>query len=308
MILPNVDVVSAFYESYVTIRKEKWKLDENEPTQMLTSAKAMQKVKICIELLDRFQKAKTFDDWVDIIYLCALKEHNENLESSGNLFFGLAKYFLDKPLLLLTIHASLAYIISQLSLNKEYTKLLSNLDNEKLELENAIREDIHYGAGKDILDKKKQQLTEIIEKIYALSTAKNYHESYFQDIIIVREPKALDLEEKNFADFERNVLKGARKLTLCNKLLGYKANSQQIAIKEEIVKETPAEVKEEEKSTSHVQAIVDGINPESKPIDNEQTIKSSNLRKHSTFKPQREHYAFSHSENDVRKYNLRRNH
>lgn len=298
-ILPNINVVSSLFESYLNIRKDRWKLAEDKPIQLITSSNTANKIKTCIELLEQFQKAKSFDDWINVIYLCAHKENTEKANISNSWFYGLTKFFTDKPLLLLTIHAANAYILSQLMQNDAFGRLKETMTTQKTTLENAIKEALNYHTAQTIIDEKTVELEALNHKLTALNMLENYHHAYFLDIILARELKAKELDEKSFTDYEQHVLKGERQLSMCKTLLGYNESTKiQFA---SLVESTKKEV---------TPSTISNNAPQNTLSNSEETIFSkppaSGLAIYSTFadsrkdNPQNEN---KHSHN--KRYNLR---
>jgi len=82
--LPNKDVVTALFESYLNSRAVKWGLDVNDPKASQLIQPGPYKIKMCGEILLKVEKAQSIDDWVKIVHLLAEKQAVEAVTLSSN--------------------------------------------------------------------------------------------------------------------------------------------------------------------------------------------------------------------------------
>ncbi|MBA3662545.1 MAG: hypothetical protein H0W64_12555 [Gammaproteobacteria bacterium] len=216
--LPDSELLCGIIESYVNIRHRKWHLSENKPIQIIGSAEVKHKISTCTKLLKEFKEPENFDDWVNAIYFCAKKEKKERKKNWLKNLNPLA----DKPLLILTMKASRAYIISTLSKNAEYQQLVDTLEQDKTNLILQIAQDKKCEVSQDIIDNKNKDLAELEFKINALKSLSNYHLSFHQSEILKREKKENllpELKETSFKEFVQNIKTGKRPFTFCEQLI-----------------------------------------------------------------------------------------
>ncbi|EKD70140.1 MAG: hypothetical protein ACD_46C00623G0002 [uncultured bacterium] len=193
---PNLNVVKALIENYLTTRASENKLSD-------------EKKEICRKVLLKAKDAKNTNDWINVVYLISYEEENQkNIEQtltktatkaiiSRIPFVG--THFSDgKDLLLQTLTAIRSYLLTQ-------------LDKEP-ELENVRS----YVASAQT--NANTQITTSIKQFIAASDKTDYHSKYFTDYIKESEPKAKELDEKSFADFEQNCCSNKRTFLWCEML------------------------------------------------------------------------------------------
>lgn len=213
------DVTTALFESYINMRKNLWNITDEEIVNIPEKIIPAYKIKTCISLLQTINRAKGFNAWLEAIYLLDEKERIENTNKSSDRFFGLAKYFVDKPLLLLTLAAAKSYIISQLIYNPEFSEEQNKLKHQKSEIEKAILQDELRQVSGEIIANRRIELKEVDYKIDSLNNSKEFINSFFEDILLERDAKTKELNEKTFSDYEKNVSLGLRKQVMCEKLI-----------------------------------------------------------------------------------------
>lgn len=219
MPLPNPDIVRAFFESYITIRKGPWGLDfnENDSIHIPDSSKPVQKINISVELLLKFKNARSFDDWLAIVNDLYDKEKAELAEHNGR--YAVTKLFVSEPLILKVLRAARTYIISNIKTEEKFKKLKNDLTIRKKELEKDILWQKDHNIPKKDIDENQKQLDAVNTKLDARDDSVDHYITFFKEIIAVYDPDAKRYDEKSFADFEKNVINKSRTLTLCDKLL-----------------------------------------------------------------------------------------
>lgn len=282
MALPNPDVITALFESYINIRKNTKNLDDT-------------KIDTCIDLLIQVKKAKSFDDWIELIYVF-WKEELEEIGRNQNKWFNKFKELVGHQYILWkTIHACLTYMISQLNPNpldstSQFEQVKNDLIKQKEDLQKSINDDTnHKVSSKDVLTKKQNKMSEIDRKIDALNKSRDYHsETYFPLIISALDPQATILKEKSFADFEENVKSVPKKRSFleCEKKLAERDKTNQTSTKLIEVKiPGPVAKKEEVNKQNVVENTRNTKTSYKKP-----PVPYSMLTPQSTFKPKRDQY------------------
>ena len=257
MPLPNADIVSAFFESYITIRKGIWNLDvnDNDSIKIPDSAKPVHKITICNEMLLKFKNAVSLDDWDAIVDDLYEKERAER-QSQDDRYF-ITQLFTSSPLLLDVCCAARTYILSEIKSEKRFKEKKHKLLNEQ----ELIYKEILFQKAKSMpkkeIDDNQKKLDENINKLASRDESTDFYLSFFTNTITKADPDSRKLDEKSFNDFKKNVLNKSRPLILCKLLIESvekKANSNHTANKPE--SHPTAAVKEDSKSTHHVEKTV----------------------------------------------------
>ena len=152
--LPDPDYVSIFIEDYIGQRLHKWNIGKDDA--LLTSDTTSKgKIEVCKKILAEINNCKSFEDWVNVAYLCSKLEDEEKGKLPLNkrllTMFGVT----EPELLPNVIHATMSYILSRLdseSVKLELGKLSfdiqqsiksieddqrHNVDNESIKLKQA---------------------------------------------------------------------------------------------------------------------------------------------------------------------------
>lgn len=221
MPLPNPKISKAIFASYFQIRHDTWGLVDSDEPILPTDPKALLKIEVCYNFLKQFDTASTFHDWLAIIYDLAEKEKVEDLTYTGKRFLGLASYFVDRPLLLLTLRAIRSYIISQLKDEPAFKDAKARLQDELINLKGRIVfETENNTSTKESLAQMDALVKTTASKLAALNDEATYHHTYFTEVIMRRDftAKVSNLNENKFDDFQHNVNEGLRKLDLLDKI------------------------------------------------------------------------------------------
>jgi len=254
MPLPNADIVSAFFESYITIRKGIWNLDvnDNDSIKIPDSAKPVHKITICNEMLLKFKNAVSLDDWDAIVDDLYEKERAER-QSQDDRYF-ITQLFTSSPLLLDVCCAARTYILSEIKSEKRFKEKKQKLLTEQ----EIIYKDILFqkakGMPKKDIDDNQKKLDENINKLASRDESSDFYLSFFTNTITKADPDSKKLDEKSFNDFKKNVLNKSRPLILCKLLIESvekKANSNHIVSKPE--NHTATAVKDDGKPAHHVE-------------------------------------------------------
>jgi hypothetical protein len=182
---PNINVLKALFESYLNIRMRHW--GSSPPSSKTDNVKAcLQEIEILNDKLDENSLRNLVNKFI-ILAQAELKEA-QNTRSGVLYFIGISGRFIDRPLLLETIVSAISYIASEENAVNlaEYDKILTELKKLNTYPKNMI----------------------------------DLHEVFFNEVIKIRDPEALNLKEKSFADYVNNVNDGKRKFDSADKLLG----------------------------------------------------------------------------------------
>lgn len=204
MSLPNVEVVTALFESYLNIRSSYWALNVSEPLKSDLAYKPASKMDVCIDCVQSIQKTHTANAWVILVHDFIIKAQAELIktnESRGR-FFGLGRLFVDRPLLLETLCAAISYINTQLK---------KDIATSSVRPKNEILDESELENFNNLL----KSLNDLNAHNQTVDT---YHQYYFDQIIKVRDLDATTLNETSFEDFEKNVIDKKRSLTICQKI------------------------------------------------------------------------------------------
>jgi hypothetical protein len=222
MPLNNSEVVTAFFESYLTIRKSDWSLNVDDPINSGLPYKPAAKLETCIELIQKLKNTESLNQWTVFFneLMAKAKADYFKAKEARSSYLGFGRLFVDRPLLLETLCAALSYIHFQM------TNMQKN------------------GLTKEVIPQTElDHFTQILEDLKALnghdSTIDNYFEFHFNEVIKQRDSESKALEEKYFSDFETNVLNKKRMPTICNKLADLKDRIRPIILIE--AKKTDAE-------------------------------------------------------------------
>jgi len=250
MPLPNSDIVSAFFESYITIRKGIWNLDvnDNDSIKIPDSAKPVHKITTCSEMLVQFKNAVTFEDWLAIVDDLYDKERAEKQTQEER--YLITRLLTNSPLLLEVLRAARTYIISEIKTEIKFKNLKQKLTTDKELLEKEILWQKEKGKPQKDIDDNQKQLDIITNKLNGRDDTTDYYISFFTDTISKCDHEAKKLDEKSFSDFKKNVLNKSRPLTLCKLFVESrekKANSNHLHSKTDQHTQTSAVVKEENK-------------------------------------------------------------
>jgi hypothetical protein len=221
MPLPNNQIIFAFFSSYFQIRHENpWGMVDADELELPTDPKALAKIEISVNLINQLRSASTMQDWINLIYELAAKEHSEDEHYSGKQYFGLASLFVDRPLLQNTLQAARSYIISQLNDEAEFKEAKTQLINELVEQKGRIAYETEKKTStKESLIKMESMCKSIDAKLAAMEPI-NYHPVFFNEVISRRDytAKVAKLHEESFDDFEKHVISGERTLSMLDKV------------------------------------------------------------------------------------------
>jgi len=244
------EVVSALFESYLTIRRDSWGLNGAEINPASFSGKIATKLTSCQTALHKIHVAKTTEGLISFVNDISNRIRSEQTavtyKKSGITGFIANLIFYDRDLMLETLSAARSYVLGALNKDPEgMNKLLahkSELLAKKTILELEIDELIEQKADASF---KQDELALFINKFEDLGfldslensggrkipyyLAKNYHEKYFNDVIKSRDATAKKLDERNFAEFVKNVENNLRENTISKKLLSsYKPHASAV--------------------------------------------------------------------------------
>jgi hypothetical protein len=225
---PNVSVVLAIFESYLSMRKNKWSLEDKDGKLQMPDVNAnhYHKVDVCVKILQRISPYfVSSDDWIKLVPYIYEQEQLEELAHQQRWLPG--RVFGSK-VLLQTLQAVRSYIVDTLAsdpVNVFYKEKIERLTAERKRCEDAHTRAINpeYNYKPEQIEKAKDDLRKIYKELQAfdISDLKKDQldfKSFFINHILVEDPKAIELKEKSFDDFVDSVIKNVRKSTLCTKL------------------------------------------------------------------------------------------
>jgi hypothetical protein len=226
MQLKNKEVVSAFFESYLYIRKDSWKLDISNPGKSHLKKIDADKLKFCGEVFNEIESADTVDAWIKLLHKLAAREAVELKEVNASWLrpIDLVGLFYDAPLLLETTRAARSYIIAQLKNDEEFTankaaiiaKLDLLVDGEKALANAKKKPDANALVEKNKLLRELHDLDVVPLPVAmpaagaVLTSDQNICTKYFEKFTKARDSRSKS--EVSFADFEKNVLSKLKKL------------------------------------------------------------------------------------------------
>ncbi|MDR3492238.1 MAG: hypothetical protein P4M12_09400 [Gammaproteobacteria bacterium] len=198
MSLPNVEIVTALFESYLNIRKSVWSLNIDDPLKTPLSYKPASKRDICTECVQAIEKTKANRLWAELAHDFIVKAQAELVKANEarNSYLWMGRFFVDRPLLLETLCAATSYIHAQLKTEPNYNQI----SDDDIESFKALISNLNYLNSCE-------------------NTEENYHLYFFDSIILTRESEATQLKESQFSDYEANVLNKSRQPVICNKIL-----------------------------------------------------------------------------------------
>lgn len=218
MSLPNASIASAFIESYITIRKSKWYLDiGGEAVKIPDDAKVKHKVALCVSMLELFKTAKTYDDWIKVLDDIFAKERAEFETQKQR--FAFVRAVTNDPLAGFMLHAIRTYIISEMKTEREFIRQKEEHNKRRIELEKQIMWDKGNGTIQATIDANQRLLDEVNRTLETRDDLDEYYKDFFAKHIIPEDSEAKRLDEKTFGDYKENVVRGNRKLVICERIL-----------------------------------------------------------------------------------------
>lgn len=219
MSLPNANIASTFIESYITIRKAGWKLNVGDggAIKVPEDETVKHKLTICLTLLEAFNNAKTFEDWIKILDDIYVRERAEFETHQQR--FAIVRAMVNPPLAGNMLHAIRTYIVSELKHENEFKKLKDDLSHSKIELEKQILWDKHHGTSTTQIDANQKLLDSIDHTLETRNDRDEYFVQFFNETIITYDTDAKRFHEKSFDDLKLNVQKNKRILVICQHLL-----------------------------------------------------------------------------------------
>lgn len=208
MSLPNVNIASAFIESYLNIRqKTTWKLEikDNETIKIIDPT-VDHKITLCLEMLNKFKTAKTFEDWLKVLDETYEKERAEFDAHQNRYAFVRAVTY--QPLAGQLLRAIRTYLISELKKDPAFQEFKITLTEQN----------------------KSAKLDKVIRTLEARNDEDTFYLKFFTDTIMYYDSESKKLNEKTIEDFERNVIEGKRTFTLCERFIA--ENSKKTAVAE----------------------------------------------------------------------------
>jgi hypothetical protein len=230
MPLPNVYVISAIIESYLTLKKDDWNFENKDTGKLNLSslgAKPATKVDSCKKILEKISGDELgIDDWIKLACMLHDAEITEK-QTHDNRFWFTKTFIVNSPLLLDTLRAIRSYILTSLKDFPEYQEKLQAVINWQEKSEGDVTRLRDH--------RNKHKLSEIdtaqdkLDKINTILSALDYppvledlrqdYKSFYKSKILPLDPEAKKLHEDTFDDFVKNVYSQARTLPLCKKLL-----------------------------------------------------------------------------------------
>lgn len=227
MPMPNPSVIFALFESYITMRKTKWKLNELPDGKVsIPEYKPEQderiKIDICVDILNQVNKAKNIKDWMQIAHNLHKHDLAETERYSKR---GLLKGwgYVGSNEITSVLEATRAYIVHILRNDADYHKQREKISREQLALEKDKDTLIANAANHDQedIDRKKAELNNKLIEKSSLAENEDKLTEFFLDCIAQYDAKPLGnaATEKDINDYIRNVENGFRPAKLCNALL-----------------------------------------------------------------------------------------
>ena len=230
MPLPNVYVISAIIESYLTLKKDDWNFENKDTGKLNLSslgAKPATKVDNCKKILEKISADELdIDDWIKLVCMLHDAEIIEK-QTHDNRFWFTKTFIVNSPMLLDTLRAIRSYILTSLKDFPEYQEKLQAVINWQEKSEGDVTRLRDH--------RNKHKLSEIdtaqdkLDKINTILSALDYppvledlrqdYKSFYKSKILPLDPEAKKLHEDTFDDFVKNVYSQARTLPLCKKLL-----------------------------------------------------------------------------------------
>lgn|SRR3990167_9878925 len=218
--LPDPDYVSIFIEDYIGQRLHKWNIGKDDA--LLTSDTTSKgKIEVCKKILAEINNCKSFEDWVNVAYLCSKLEDEEKGKLPLNkrllTMFGVT----EPELLPNVIHATMSYILSRL--DSESVKLeLGKLSFDIQQSIKSIEDDQRHNVDNESIKLKQAGLKQIEANFKTLSSSKDYYKFYYNNYM---NKPTKNSSGDSFDHFAKNMV-DTSPLSSCKKLLAMVPNEQ----------------------------------------------------------------------------------
>ena len=214
---PNPKVVIALLESYLTMRKSGWSVEELPNGKLkLPEPDSLQgtKIAICHKLLKKISSVKSMDDWIKFAY--DLHGHEKSQKALYN-----SQYFGINHVLLDVLRAIRCYVINTMSSESEFKTCVEALKALQVTHEQDVLRLSKFtdGHNPNELPESKIELENTNKQLKSLELKGDYLNEYFTRQIVPYDVKYAELKEADFDAFITSVKDSNRPGTLCKKVL-----------------------------------------------------------------------------------------
>ncbi len=254
MTKPNINVVIALFESYLTIRKTDWNLEELQNGNVrLPDPNSWEgkKIAVCNEILQIILNMNPNSKRIDIKeWIHLVQELHDHEVNQAELYKG--QWFGKQHVLLDAIRAIRSYIITCLVTDDQFTNTLRTLkETQKKHEADVDRLEKHKeGHNPNELIESQIELKKTNKALESVTIGSDFLNDFFVDQIMVNDPKYIELKEADIHAYKKNAEEGKRPGTLCRKVTESMKKVMQVPANSNAAAATATDKKEAASSAS----------------------------------------------------------
>lgn len=215
----RLELTKALIESYLQHRKDWWKLIDPENNEIKLPEKESteyKKIAVCLDLLNRADRAVTTNDWLNFLY--KLNDYAKDELETHQQRSWIMQFLAGQPMLLALVRSIREVIAADKGMTHKLAGEKASLIENQKELTNTIdvyKKNKETHTDEEITDLEKQ-LADVNSKLKALDATQGFREDYFA--YIKKDEVTVKNEEKSFDDFSKSVENSKRLATFTARL------------------------------------------------------------------------------------------